>query len=60
VFHYMSRRFSALVWVGTGFECYVVAEGRVSRAVLARASRNIVRWVRAEEARLFVSGGVVF
>jgi len=60
VFHYLSRRFSALVWVGTGFECYVVAEGRVSRAVLARASRNIVRWVRAEEARLFVSGGVVF
>lgn len=60
IFHYLSRRFSALVWVGAGFECYVVAEGRVGRGVLARAARAIVRWVRAEETRVFVSGGVVF
>lgn len=60
IFHYMSRRFSALVWVGTGFECYVVAEGRVGRGILARGARGVVRWVRTEEARLFVSGGVVF
>jgi len=60
IFHYTSRRFSALVWVGSGFECYVVAEGRVGRGVLARGARGIVRWVRTEEARLFVSGGVVF
>jgi vacuolar fusion protein MON1 len=60
IFHYMSRRYSALVWAGTGFECYTVAEGRVSRGVLARGARGVVRWVRSEEARLFVSGGVVF
>jgi vacuolar fusion protein MON1 len=60
IFHYVSRRFSSLVWVGTGFECYVVAEGRVARGVLARGARGIVRWVRTEEARVFVSGGVVF
>jgi len=60
IFHYTSRRFSALVWVGSGFECYTVAEGRVGRGVLARGARGIVRWVRTEEARLFVSGGVVF
>jgi len=60
IFHYLSRRFSALVWAGTGFECYTVAEGRVSRGVLARGTRGIVRWVRSEEGRLFVSGGVVF
>jgi vacuolar fusion protein MON1 len=60
IFHYVSRRFSALVWVGTGFECYVVAEGRVARGVLARGARGVVRWVRTEEARVFVSGGVVF
>ena len=60
IFHHASRRFSALVWVGTGFECYVVAEGRVSRGVLARGARSVVRWVRTEEPRLFVSGGVVF
>lgn len=60
IFHYTSRRFSALVWVGSGFECYTVAEGRVGRGVLARGARAIVRWVRTEEARLFVSGGVVF
>jgi vacuolar fusion protein MON1 len=60
IFHYMSRRFSALVWAGTGFECYTVVEGRASRGVLARGARSIVRWVRSEESRLFVSGGVVF
>ena len=60
IFHYMSRRYSALVWVGSGFECYAVAEGKVGRGVLARGARGIVRWVRTEEARLFVSGGVVF
>ena len=60
IFHYLSRRFSALVWVGAGFECYVVAEGRIGRGILARSSRAVVRWVRAEEARIFVSGGVVF
>lgn len=47
-----------------GFECYVVAaEGsgrRVGRGVLARGARGVVRWVRSEEGRLFVSGGVVF
>lgn len=37
-----------------------MAEGRVGRGVLARAARAIVRWVRAEETRVFVSGGVVF
>lgn len=60
IFHYMSSRFSALAWIGSGFECYVVGGGRVGRGVLARGSRSIVRWVRTEEARLFVSGGVVF
>ena len=60
LFHYMSRRYSALVWVGSGFECYAVAEGKVGRGVLARGARGVVRWVRTEEARLFVSGGVVF
>lgn len=60
IFHYMSRRYSALVWVGTGFECYAIAEGKVGRGVLARGAKGIVRWVRTEEARLFVSGGVVF
>jgi vacuolar fusion protein MON1 len=60
IFHYVSSQFSGLVWIGSGFECYVVGEGRVGRGVLARGSRSIVRWVRTEEARLFVSGGVVF
>ena len=60
IFHYMSRRFNALVWVGSGFECYTVAEGKVGTGLLARGTRGIVRWVRTEEARLFVSGGVVF
>lgn len=60
IFHYMSRRLSALVWVGTGFDCYAITEGRVGRGILARGARAIVRWVRAEEARVFVSGGVVF
>lgn len=60
IFHYVSRRFSALVWLGAGFECYVVAEGRVGRGVLARGARGVVKWVRTEEARVFVSGGVVF
>ena len=60
IFHYLGRRFSALVWIGSGFECYAVAEGRVGRGVLARGAKGIVRWVRTEEARLFVSGGVVF
>jgi vacuolar fusion protein MON1 len=60
IFHYLSRRFSALVWVGTGFECYVVAEGKIGRSMLAKSARAIVRWVRTEEARVFVSGGVVF
>jgi len=60
IFHYVSTRYSALVWIGSGFECFVVAEGRVGRGILARGARGIVRWVRTEEARLFVSGGVVF
>jgi vacuolar fusion protein MON1 len=60
IFHYVSRRFSALVWIGTGFDCYVVAEGKVGRRTLAIGARSIVRWVRTEEARVFVSGGVVF
>ena len=60
IFHQVSSRYSALAWVGSGFECYVVADGKVARGALARGIRNIVRWVRTEEARLFVSGGVVF
>ena len=60
IFHYLSRRFSALVWVGAGFECYVVAEGKAGRSMLAKNARAVVRWVRAEETRVFVSGGVVF
>ena len=32
----------------------------MGRGVLARGARGVVKWVRTEEARVFVSGGVVF
>jgi hypothetical protein len=55
IFHYMLRQYSVLVWAGTGFECYTVAEGSVSRGVMARGARGVVRGARSEEARLFVT-----
>src|SRR5271169_4326451 len=43
ILHYVSRRFSALAWIGSGFECYVVAEGRAGRSTLAIGARGIVQ-----------------
>lgn len=53
-------RETALGWVSSGFELYLVARPYSSRRNLVKAAEEIVKWVKKKQERLFVIGGATF
>ena len=59
VYHCISREYVALAWITPMFELYCIADGSVERNALAQAANKIIEYIRSQEERVFIIGGVV-
>ncbi|KAI9143163.1 vacuolar fusion protein MON1 [Paraphysoderma sedebokerense] len=57
---HVSKHESLLGWVTSNFEVYIAFERRISKSNAMASANTLIRWIKKEEQKLFVSGGVVY
>lgn len=59
VYHCVSREHVALAWITPMFELYCIANACANRNAFTQGANKVIEYIRSEEERVFIIGGVV-